>query len=84
VLHEDRHLFIFGGHSKSKTLNDLYSLDFETVHISGPFFNFFLSVPTTKIAGLGQQCNIALVVFPFTLLILLGVPFSSPCKVANY
>ncbi|XP_078175592.1 galactose oxidase/kelch repeat superfamily protein [Carex rostrata] len=31
VLHEDRNLFIFGGHSKSKTLNDLYSLDFETM-----------------------------------------------------
>ncbi|KAJ1695217.1 hypothetical protein LUZ63_011915 [Rhynchospora breviuscula] len=31
ALHEDRNLFIFGGHSKSKTLNDLYSLDFETM-----------------------------------------------------
>lgn len=31
VLYDDRTLFIFGGSSKSKTLNDLYSLDFETM-----------------------------------------------------
>ncbi|KAJ3681117.1 hypothetical protein LUZ60_015606 [Juncus effusus] len=31
TLYDDKTLFIFGGHSKSKTLNDLYSLDFETM-----------------------------------------------------
>ncbi|KAG2621217.1 acyl-CoA-binding domain-containing protein 5-like isoform X1 [Panicum virgatum] len=31
ALYDDRILLIFGGHSKSKTLNDLYSLDFETM-----------------------------------------------------
>ncbi|KAL6623333.1 hypothetical protein ACP70R_033212 [Stipagrostis hirtigluma subsp. patula] len=31
TLYDDRILLIFGGHSKSKTLNDLYSLDFETM-----------------------------------------------------
>lgn len=31
ALYEDRILYIFGGSSKSKTLNDLYSLDFETM-----------------------------------------------------
>ncbi|KAI3848213.1 hypothetical protein MKX03_003491 [Papaver bracteatum] len=30
-LYDDRILFIFGGSSKSRTLNDLYSLDFETM-----------------------------------------------------
>lgn len=30
-LYDDKTLFIFGGTSKSKTLNDLYSLDFETM-----------------------------------------------------
>ncbi|KAF9596135.1 hypothetical protein IFM89_007188 [Coptis chinensis] len=30
ALHDDRILYIFGGTSKSRTLNDLYSLDFET------------------------------------------------------
>lgn len=31
TLYDDRVLLIFGGHSKSKTLNDLYSLDFDTM-----------------------------------------------------
>ena len=31
ALYDDKMLLIFGGASKSKTLNDLYSLDFETV-----------------------------------------------------
>lgn len=31
ALYDDKTLFIFGGTSKSRTLNDLYSLDFETV-----------------------------------------------------
>ncbi|GLT53442.1 hypothetical protein SLA2020_267120 [Shorea laevis] len=31
ALYDDKHLYIFGGASKSKTLNDLYSLDFETM-----------------------------------------------------
>ncbi|CAM0949729.1 unnamed protein product [Alopecurus aequalis] len=31
ALYDDRILLIFGGHSKSKTLNDLFSLDFETM-----------------------------------------------------
>lgn len=31
ALYDDRTLYVFGGHSKSKTLNDLYSLDFETM-----------------------------------------------------
>ncbi|KAL9232881.1 hypothetical protein vseg_007944 [Gypsophila vaccaria] len=31
ALYEDRILYIFGGSSKAKTLNDLYSLDFETM-----------------------------------------------------
>lgn len=31
ALYDDKTLFVFGGTSKSKTLNDLYSLDFETV-----------------------------------------------------
>lgn len=31
TLYDDRILLIFGGHSKSKTLNDLYSLDFDTM-----------------------------------------------------
>lgn len=31
ALYDDKVLYIFGGSSKSKTLNDLYSLDFETM-----------------------------------------------------
>ncbi|CAL9174248.1 unnamed protein product [Musa hybrid cultivar] len=31
ALHEDKLLFVFGGQSKSRILNDLYSLDFETM-----------------------------------------------------
>ncbi|KAF7813679.1 acyl-CoA-binding domain-containing protein 4 [Senna tora] len=31
ALYDDKILFIFGGSSKSRTLNDLYSLDFETM-----------------------------------------------------
>uniref|UniRef100_A0A2P2LZ11 Acyl-CoA binding protein n=1 Tax=Rhizophora mucronata TaxID=61149 RepID=A0A2P2LZ11_RHIMU len=31
ALHDDKTLLIFGGSSKSRTLNDLYSLDFETM-----------------------------------------------------
>ncbi|CAD6341382.1 unnamed protein product [Miscanthus lutarioriparius] len=31
TLYDDRILLIFGGHSKSKILNDLYSLDFDTM-----------------------------------------------------
>ena len=31
ALYDDKTLLIFGGTSKSRTLNDLYSLDFETV-----------------------------------------------------
>lgn len=31
ALYDDKTLFIFGGASKSKSLNDLYSLDFETM-----------------------------------------------------
>lgn len=31
TLHDDRILYIFGGTSKSRTLNDLYSFDFETM-----------------------------------------------------
>ncbi|KAK6117318.1 hypothetical protein DH2020_048909 [Rehmannia glutinosa] len=31
ALYNDKMLFVFGGASKSKTLNDLYSLDFEAV-----------------------------------------------------
>ncbi|XVE65657.1 hypothetical protein DITRI_Ditri08aG0017600 [Diplodiscus trichospermus] len=31
TLYDDKTLFIFGGTSKSRTLNDLYSLDFETM-----------------------------------------------------
>ncbi|KAJ1427275.1 Kelch-type beta propeller [Sesbania bispinosa] len=31
TLYDDKVLYIFGGSSKSRTLNDLYSLDFETV-----------------------------------------------------
>ncbi|KAF5752220.1 hypothetical protein HS088_TW01G00128 [Tripterygium wilfordii] len=31
TLYDDKTLFVFGGVSKSRTLNDLYSLDFETM-----------------------------------------------------
>ncbi|KAG0475016.1 hypothetical protein HPP92_014702 [Vanilla planifolia] len=31
ALYSDRYLFVFGGQSKSRILNDLYSLDFETM-----------------------------------------------------
>ncbi|TYJ20384.1 hypothetical protein E1A91_A09G260800v1 [Gossypium mustelinum] len=31
TLYDDKTLFIFGGASKSRTLNDMYSLDFETM-----------------------------------------------------
>ncbi|KAI4317627.1 hypothetical protein L6164_025483 [Bauhinia variegata] len=31
ALYDDKVLYIFGGESKSRTLNDLYSLDFETM-----------------------------------------------------
>ncbi|KAL3508060.1 hypothetical protein ACH5RR_033442 [Cinchona calisaya] len=31
TLYDDKLLFVFGGSSKSRTLNDLYSLDFETM-----------------------------------------------------
>lgn len=38
TLYDDKTLFIFGGASKSRTLNDMYSLDFETVCKS--FYSF--------------------------------------------
>jgi hypothetical protein len=31
---EDKLLYVFGGSSKSKTINDLYSLDFELVVVA--------------------------------------------------
>jgi hypothetical protein len=31
AMYDDRFLLIFGGASKSKPLNDIYALDFETV-----------------------------------------------------
>ncbi|WVZ13087.1 hypothetical protein V8G54_017617 [Vigna mungo] len=37
ALYDDKILYIFGGSSKSRTLNDLYSLDFETVSSVGPY-----------------------------------------------
>lgn len=42
ALYDDKILLIFGGGSKSKTLNDLYSLDFETV--CRAFSNNFISL----------------------------------------
>lgn len=55
ALYEDRILLIFGGHSKSKTLNDLFSLDFETmvwsrVKIHGPH-------PTPRAGCSGVLCG---------------------------
>lgn len=38
ALYDDKSLLVFGGTSKSKSLNDLYSLDFETVSIKITFF----------------------------------------------
>lgn len=35
TLYDDKLLLVFGGTSKSRTLNDLYSLDFETVRMFG-------------------------------------------------
>lgn len=41
ALYDDKTLLIFGGVSKSKTLNDLYSLDFKTV---GCDFEFLVNI----------------------------------------
>lgn len=41
TLYDDKTLFLFGGASKSKTLNDLYSFDFETVCGTSPHLFFF-------------------------------------------
>lgn len=50
TLYDDKTLLIFGGASKSKTLNDLYSLDFETVCIS--------NIATSPLADyVVEQCN---------------------------
>lgn len=38
ALYNDKMLFVFGGASKSSTLNDLYSLDFEAVCIQSLFY----------------------------------------------
>ncbi|KAG8093155.1 hypothetical protein GUJ93_ZPchr0012g18874 [Zizania palustris] len=55
ALYDDRILLVFGGHSKSKTLNDLFSLDFETmvwsrVKIHGPH-------PTPRAGCSGALCG---------------------------
>ncbi|KAG8048880.1 hypothetical protein GUJ93_ZPchr0009g416 [Zizania palustris] len=55
ALYDDRILLVFGGHSKSKTLNDLFSLDFETmvwsrVKIQGPH-------PTPRAGCSGALCG---------------------------
>jgi len=34
TMYDDRYVLIFGGASKSKALNDLFALDFETVRQS--------------------------------------------------
>lgn len=34
TMYDDRYLLVFGGASKSKPLNDLFALDFETVRDS--------------------------------------------------
>lgn len=44
ALYDDRILLIFGGASKSRTLNDLYSLDFETVCNISSFHLFGLTL----------------------------------------
>jgi hypothetical protein len=50
ALYDDRILLIFGGHSKSKTLNDLYSLDFETVSLWASFIQFIsISFPCCRL-----------------------------------
>jgi hypothetical protein len=43
ALYDDRILLIFGGQSKSKTLNDVHALDFETV-CSIRFLQFFFLI----------------------------------------
>ncbi|KAI3872493.1 hypothetical protein MKW92_028367 [Papaver armeniacum] len=50
ALYDDRILFIFGGSSKSRTLNDLYSLDFETVYTFRHFL-FELQYQLRPVAG---------------------------------
>lgn len=49
ALYDDRILYIFGGSSKSKTFNDLYSLDFETVSkINPPWNSMFISASNLR------------------------------------
>jgi hypothetical protein len=48
ALYDDRILLIFGGQSKSKTLNDVHALDFETVISIGFPCRFFLLMRLLK------------------------------------
>lgn len=52
ALFDDRMLLIFGGTSKSKTLNDLYSLDFETMVWSRMKTKGFLPAPRAGCCGI--------------------------------
>ncbi|KAI4345458.1 hypothetical protein L6164_012582 [Bauhinia variegata] len=52
ALHDDKILYIFGGASKSRTLNDLYSLDFETMAWSRIKIRGFHPSPRAGCCGL--------------------------------
>ncbi|KAK4265697.1 hypothetical protein QN277_026714 [Acacia crassicarpa] len=51
ALYDDKILFIFGGASKSRTLNDLYSLDFETMAWSRMKIRGFNPTPRAGCCG---------------------------------
>ncbi|KAK8483433.1 hypothetical protein V6N13_104423 [Hibiscus sabdariffa] len=51
TLYGDKTLFVFGGASKSRTLNDLYSLDFETMVWSRIKIRGFHPSPTAGCCG---------------------------------
>ncbi|KAI5415829.1 acyl-CoA-binding domain-containing protein 6 [Lathyrus oleraceus] len=52
ALYDDKVLYIFGGSSKSKTLNDLFSLDFETMAWSRVKVKGFHPSPRTGCCGI--------------------------------
>ena len=56
ALYDDKLLLVFGGTSKSKSLNDLYSLDFETVRIETIVLSSYHFKVDFSEADLGVVC----------------------------
>lgn len=58
ALYDDKLLLIFGGTSKSRTLNDLYSFDFETVCKDMSLSTFCSQIKETPFSSLASDTSV--------------------------